>query len=41
MTRKEVRRTIAQFIADNPKLSYRAMSLKEPLIKSSICAIPA
>jgi len=28
MTRKEVRRKLAQFIADNPQLSYKALSLK-------------
>jgi hypothetical protein len=39
MTRKEVRRTIAQFIADNPQLSYKALSLKLNCAVSTIATI--
>jgi hypothetical protein len=39
MTRKEVRRTIAQFIADNPQLSYKALSLKLNCAISTVATI--
>lgn len=39
MTRKEVRRKVAQFIADNPQLSYKAMSLKLNCAVSTIATI--
>jgi len=39
MTRKEVRRTVAQFIADNPHLSYKAIGLKLNRAVSTIATI--
>lgn len=39
MTRKEVRHKVAQFIADNPQLSYKALSLKLNCAVSTIATI--
>ena len=39
MTRKEVRRQLAQFISDNPRLSYKALSLKLNCAVSTIATI--
>jgi hypothetical protein len=39
MTRKEVRRKLAQFIADNPQLSYKALSLKLNCAISTVATI--
>jgi hypothetical protein len=39
MTRKEVRRKVAQIIADNPQLSYKALSLKLNCAVSTVATI--
>ena len=39
MTRKEVRRKVAQFISDNPQLSYKAMSRTLNCAVSTIATI--
>jgi IS30 family transposase len=39
MTQKEVRRRVAQFISDNPQLSYREIGLKLDRAPSTIAAI--
>jgi hypothetical protein len=39
MTRKEVRRSVVQFIADNPQLSYKALSLKLNCAISTVATI--
>ena len=39
MTRKEVRRTVAQFIADNPQLSYKELSLTLNCAISTVATI--
>jgi|NGEPerStandDraft_6_1074524.scaffolds.fasta_scaffold129365_1 hypothetical protein len=39
MTSKEVRRKLAQFIADNPQLSYKALSLKLNCAISTVATI--